>query len=136
MLSVVSARLDARVEWSKFDSRNSGHVILLIAGLCHEYGALTQVEVRSLCKSLGLSEIRFDNLVYCAILLGWLQRIRKGNHVFYASSAPQEALSYNFKDAAQYRDKLRWRSDVRAFWKTKDPSRLRAIATATSGTTR
>jgi hypothetical protein len=128
MFSVVEERLAARPEWSKFDPNRPGHAILLIVGLCHEYGALTQKEIRALLASAGAEEIRFDNYIYCATLLGWLKRVRKGNHVFYVTSTANAAVSYHFKDDAGYKDKVRWRADLRAFWKAKDPSRLKAIA--------
>lgn len=128
MFSVVESRLAARPEWSKFDPSQSGHAILLMVGLCHEHGALTQKEIRSLLGAAGVEEVRFDNYVYCATLLGWLKRVRKGNHVFYVTSTANPAVSYHFKEDAPYKDKIRWRADLRAFWKAKDGSRLKAIA--------
>jgi hypothetical protein len=132
MFSVVDSRLAARPEWSKFDPSRSGHVILFIVGMCHEYGALTQKEIRALAASAGATEVRFDNYIYCAVLLGWLRRIRKGNHVFYVAGTIYPALNYHFKDDVDYRDKVRWRADFRVFWKAKDPSRLKAIADVTA----
>ena len=132
MLTVVSARLRSKPKWSKYNQGNAGHVILLIVGLCHEYGALTQEEIRSFCESLGVREIRFHNFVYCASLLGWIKKIRKGNHVFYASSSPQSAVEFSFRGQSGYKQRIRFRSDLRAHYRdTKDFSRLNAIAFAT-----
>ena len=128
MLAVVESRLNARSEWNKFDHSQSGHAILLIVGLCHEYGALTQKELKTLLLSAGVKDLRFDNFIYCATLLGWLKRIRKGNNVFYVTSTTESSISYHFKDDSIYKDKLRWRADLRALWKAKDSSRLKAIA--------
>jgi hypothetical protein len=133
MFAVVANRLQARPEWSKFNPSLSGHAILLIVGLCHEYGALTQREIRALISSAGVTDIRFDNHIYCATLLGWLKRVRKGNHVFYVASTFDASINYHFEEKAAYRDKVRWRADLRAFWKAKDPSRLKAIAEVAAG---
>ena len=110
MFTVVANRLDARPEWSKFNPNLSGHAILLIVGLCHEYGALTQKEIRGLLASAGVNDIRFDNYIYCATLLGWLKRVRKGNHVFYVAS-----IRKSFVQEEKARDDieaLNWRSVV------------------------
>ena len=132
MLTVVSTRLSSKPRFSKFDSTNAGHVALLIVGLCHEYGALTQEEIRSFCDPLGVRNVRFHNLLYCAMLLGWIKKVRKGNHVFYASSAPKSAIDFSFKEDSGYKVKVRFRGDLRAHYRdTKDVSRLSAITFAT-----
>ncbi len=52
ILPVVQQRLDSKVKWAKFDAMNSGHAILLIAGLCSDAGALTQTELRTYLPKL------------------------------------------------------------------------------------
>lgn len=129
----VKARLENRKTWTKFDRKNSGHVILLITGLCQEYGALTQKEIRSYLVKIGIEQIRFDNYIYCSELLGWIRKIRKGNHIFYVGTVGDAAIDYKLMDSSNIRDKVRWRTDVRSYWKEKDSIRLRAIAEVMSG---
>ncbi|WP_413061540.1 retron St85 family effector protein [Sphingomonas carotinifaciens] len=134
ILPVIEKRLAANPKWSKFDRHNAGHAILLMTGLCQEYGALTQSEIRSYLTAFGVDEPRLPNFTYTAELLGWLKKVRKGNHIFYVATCDEAALDYTFESSAKQaekpHDKVRWRADVRNFWRNNDPSRLRAIADA------
>lgn len=114
--------------WTKFDPSNSGHSILLMVGLCYEMGALTQTELRKYLIKFGVTDLRFDNFAYCAELLGWLKRVRKGNHIFFVASSQDGALDYHLSDEAPFKEKIRWRSDIRAHWKAQDTPRFNAIA--------
>lgn len=128
MFPVVKGRLDARLKWTKFDPENSGHAILSIVGLCKEFGALTQTEIRSYLTVFGVQTPRFDNWVYCAQLLGWLKRVRNGNHIFFVATEGEPALDYKFKDDVLFKEKIRWRSDIREYWKVSDRARFNAIS--------
>jgi hypothetical protein len=130
---VIKSRLTKNYGHVKFKPDIAGHIILMIVGLCFEYGALTQQEIRDNLKFLGVKEIRFDNFIYCALLMGWIKRVRKGNHVFYVSTSPQSAILFNFAEVGPYKDKIRWRADLRAYWKGKDSGRLKAISEAFDG---
>lgn len=131
ILPVVQQRLDSKIKWAKFDPTNSGHAILLIAGLCGDAGALTQTELRTYLNKFGVVDIRFDNFVYCAELLGWLRRVRKGNHIFFVFTGLETALDYHLMEDAPFKEKIRWRSDIRAFWKANDTARFNAISELT-----
>lgn len=126
----VENRLRSRSKWSAFDKNNDGHVILLITGLCHEIGAVTQTEIRTHLQHFGVDEPRMANFLYCAMLLGWIKKIRKGNHIFYVGVTDGNAIDYNLNTTRSYRDKLRWRTDIRTYWQANDPTRIRAIAEA------
>lgn len=136
ILPVIERRLAANPKWSKFDRQNGGHAILLMTGLCQEYGALTQSEIRSYLTAFGVEEPRMLNFAYTAELLGWVKKVRKGNHIFYVATCDESALDYTLessaKQGAKPHDKVRWRADVREYWRKNDPSRLRAIADARS----
>lgn len=132
ILPIVEKRLSANNKWTKFDFKNSGHVILLMTGLCQEYGALTQTEIRGYLKKLGVDDTRFSNLIYCAELLGWVKKIRKGNHIFYAASQGESAIDYAVNTEGKAHDKVRWRIEVRAHWAAHDTTRIRAINEARS----
>lgn len=132
MLPAVQARLDAKAKWTKFDPANSGHAILLMVGLCREMGALTQTEIKRHLQRFEVQDIRFDSFFYCAHLLGWLDRVRKGNHIFYVATGGDSALDYSLDEAAPFREKIRWRNDIRMFWKANDAPRFNAIVSLTA----
>lgn len=134
ILPVIEKRLAANPKWSKFDRLNAGHAILLMTGLCYEYGALTQSEIRSYLAAFGVDEPRLTNFTYTAELLGWVKKVRKGNHIFFVATCGDAAIDYTVESSAKEsekpHDKVRWRADVREYWRKNDPSRLRAIADA------
>lgn len=123
----VENRLEAINKFSKFNSENAGHIVMLISGLCQEYGALKLLEVKNYLKCFGVSEPRIENLLYCAELVGWINRTKKGNNTFFVAIPDESALDFNFKPEAKTKDKVRWRSDIREFWQKNDKPRWRAI---------
>ena len=127
LLPEIKKRLSARRKWEKIDSDNDGHLILLITGLCQEYGALTLTEIKIMLSLLGQNDIRLQNFLYCAELLKWIVKIKKGNHSYYVATVGDFALDYKL-DAAVVKDRIRWRSDIRSHWATLDRGRLKAIA--------
>lgn len=132
IIPAINNRLALNPKWAKFDQKNSGHVILLITGLCQEYGALTSSEIRSYLTAFGVDEPRLTNFTYCAELLGWLKKIRKGHHIFYVATGGEAAIDYTADGDGKPHDKVRWRADVRAHWASSDKPRFRAIADVVS----
>lgn len=131
IMPAVQTRLDSRPNWTKLNNNVAGHAILLMVGLCREFGALTQSEIKKYLAHFGFIDIRFDNFFYCANLLGWLGKVRKGNHIFYVATGGTSAIDYHIVDTAPFREKLRWRHDIRAFWKANDTPRFNAIVQLT-----
>lgn len=128
VLPAIENRLKANPRWSKFDIENAGHAILLTVGLCQEYGALTVKEIKSYLGEFGIDEPRLINFTYCAQLLGWIKKVRKGHHIFYVATGGDPAIDYTISGDGPPHDKVRWRADVRAHWAATDAPRLRAIA--------
>jgi hypothetical protein len=126
----IENRLNANPRWSKFDLQNAGHTILLMVGLCQEYGALTFSEIRNYLGAFGVEEPRLLNFTYCAQLLGWITKVRKGHHIFYVATGGEFAIDYTVSGDGVPHDKIRWRADIRAYWSERDLPRLRAIADA------
>lgn len=134
----IKYRLDKLAKWRTFDPRNDGHRILLMTGLCQEYGGLSQTEIKSLFDRLSidveLSRIR--SYIYCAELMNWVKLVRKGHakYVVALTDAGQEsALDWKFTPDAPYKDRVRWRSDIRQHWKRADNPRHRAISEVGNG---
>ena len=129
----IASRLDKIPKWQSFDVTSDGHKILVLTGLCQEYGALTQGEAKELLSILGIdiSSSRLKNFLYCAELLNWIKVVRKGNHKYIIAMYGQgqdKALDWKFKDSAPYRDRLRWRATIRDNWRKSDSVRHRAIS--------
>jgi hypothetical protein len=128
---IITSRLDKRRITQKFDPKNSGHAILLLTGLCQEIGALTITEIEKYFEYFEIADFtrkRISNYYYCAELLGWLRKIRKGHNIFYVATNENYALDFAFNDSVASRDKVRWRADIRAYWRQHDSPRIRAIS--------
>ena len=127
VLPALDKRLAGLPKSERFDTENAGHAILLLVGLCQELGALTQSEIRDFLKSFGIKDLRFNNFVYCAELLKWIRKVRKGNNIYYVAQTGEFALDYQLNRSLSLRDKIRWRSDIRAHWQKQDTARFNAI---------
>lgn len=137
VLPTAIARLEALHEFDKFDKTNNGHIIMLITGLVQQYGALTITEIQQQLEALGVGATvpSLIKLVYCAIFVDWIKKVKKGNHTYYVAVPLDSAMDFSFKKPKRVAkgayskfDKLKWRSDIRLFWAEHDPPRARAIA--------
>jgi hypothetical protein len=131
-------RLDKLAKWRSFSTASDGHKILVMTGLCQEYGALTQGEIKDLLAKLGVSieMSRLKTYLYCAELMNWVKLTRKGNQkyaVALMNDGQEYALGWKFKDEAPFKDRMRWRTDIRNKWKITDPTRHRAITEVNNG---
>lgn len=135
--SAIDTRLQKRSRWATFDKAHEGHIILLIVGLCQEIGALTALEIIENVRAFGvdLAQPRLHNFLYCAILLGWIVKVRKGHHIFFAGVPTGNALDYEINATRSFRDRLRWRADIRSHWKEHDSTRLRVIGEVAAAST-
>jgi hypothetical protein len=133
VLPVVESRLEALNKSQKFDPDNSGHAMKLIAGLCQEFGAMKITEIKLCLDHFGVNEIRLQNFLYCIQTLGWVKKVKKGNNTFYTAMPVGRAIEFNFRDDVEIRDKIRWRSDIREYWKKNDRPRMRAIIEGEGG---
>lgn len=137
LFSAVEGSIDERLKslkkWKKFDASCPGHLIIMMVGFCQEFGALTKSEIKKCLEKFSDKELRMKNFLYCAELLGWLKRIRKGHHIYYASTVPESALDFHVAEGIDLKEKVRWRSDIREYWKANESSRMRAISDAVAG---
>ncbi|MBR0846097.1 retron St85 family effector protein [Bradyrhizobium liaoningense] len=133
VLPALEKRLSKLPKHEKFSAANAGHAILLLVGLCQEFGAMTQSELREYLKLFGVKDLRFNNFVYCAELLQWIRKVRKGNNIYYVARGGESALEYQLNKSLPLRDKLRWRSDIRSHWQKQDAARFNAIRDVTTG---
>lgn len=128
VIPAVERRLEKRRPWAKFDPAHAGHAILLMTGLIQEMGAMTISEIKRSLEHFAVEEVRINNFLYCSELLNWTKQVRKGNNNYYVATQLQPAVDYELNATIANRDKLRWRTDIRAHWAQSDPARMRAIA--------
>jgi hypothetical protein len=135
--SPLIQRLAAKREPRTFDKKRNGHVTKLITGLIQHYGALTIDEIDVLLYCLhsprSLEDIRKH--ILCAERFRWIHKEKRGISTYYAARAAAEksALSFRLKPGAPIRDRQRWKSDIRDYWKKTDPDRFSIISLAASG---
>lgn len=134
----IQYRLDKLSKWRAFDPQSDGHKILTMTGLCQEYGALTITELRWLLAELKVEVdlSRLKSYIYCAELMGWVRLTRKGHQKYVValmSNSQERALDWAFKNDAPFKDRVRWRTDIRASWKKTDTYRYRAITEVENG---
>jgi len=123
----IERRLRRRSAFEKLNVESNGHAILVITGLCQEYGALTVGEIRESLASFGIENPPLSRFIYCSELLGWIKKVRKGNIIYYVATAGEPALDFSFNSDFPTKEKVRWRADIRAAWQKSDPVRMRAI---------
>lgn len=136
--STITHRLDKMKKWRAFDPKSAGHTILLMTGLCQEYGALTQTEIKSLLSVLGVEvePARLKSFIYCAELMSWVRWVRKGHQkyvVALTAEGQENALDWTFTETTKFKDRTRWRLDIRQSWKKGDALRHRAITEVDHG---
>lgn len=126
----IESRVDSNPSNQIFDPSVPGHVIILMSGLIREFGALKLGEIKQYIGNFteDYSEKRIRNFLFCAEMMGWIKKVKKGNHLYYVSKEIDHAISYSMKSRKANKDKIRWRSEIRDFWRLNEAARFNAIA--------
>lgn len=130
----INERIDGFAVEDSFDNHEYGHIVLLIAGLIYDYGAMKFNEIKEALGTLGidLSETRLRNLLYCNTIFGWTVKVKKGNNTFYVSTTSERAISFSQKKVGRRKvisdGGVRWRAKFREHWEKADRPRHNAIA--------
>ncbi len=132
MGSAISSRMAVSREPSTFDPARNGHIIKLIVGLIHHYGALTldEIEVLLFCMDLKRNSLEIKNFLLCSIFLRWVVRDKRGLNVYYSSVVDKEAVAYKVLPGLPVIDKNRWRADIVDYWRKNELERFNSIRTA------
>ena len=131
MTEAVTVRLGAVREPTTFKADRNGHLIKLVTGIIQHYGALTFEEIDSVLRKLGcvLGADDLFNFLLCSDFLGWIREESRGLRTFYAARDVESALVFNFLPG-RLRDRVRWRSDIREYWREHQPDRFRSLTAA------
>ena len=132
MEQAVHERIEHRHEPSRFSPDSHGHVIKLIVGLIQHYGALTldEIEVSLACLGVHADAPTILKYLSCCKFVEWVGESRTGFRTFFAARNVGNALEYRVDRTSGIRDQVRWRSDVRDYWKSQDAERFRSIMAA------
>lgn len=125
----ISTRLEVAQVPTRFDEGRGGHIIKLITGLIQFYGAVRFDEIRDMLLRMGLSISDEDigNYLLCSCIMDWVDKTRSGFIDYYSARASRAALTIKLKDSSPRIDRERWNSDIRDYWRSKQPDRFRLI---------
>lgn len=127
--SAIKERLTNINSHSTFDRNNEGHVIKLIVGMIQHYGALTitEISIYLSCLGIDLPEKRISDYLLCAQFAKWILKDKRGIKTFYSALSGRNAISYKIIQNGKYKNRDRWKSDIREYWKKCDPERFSSI---------
>lgn len=129
MVSELLRVLEKRPQSEKFDEKNEGHLMLLVADLLEYMHALNVTEIIESLSSLGISisQTQIKQYLYLLSKLGIVEPLPYGNSRYYASAAGQRFIHYSFKEGADNKNRERIQTDIIAFYEQNDDRRFRAL---------
>lgn len=125
----IERRLKKPKSPTSFDSENVGHRIKLLAGLIHDYRALTFKELHQSLRHFGVKAEEREIVRYlrCAESVEWIKLTNSGFEQYWVDSVGTTALEYKLKAGSRYSNQLRRRTDVLDHWRSNDPPRYEFI---------
>ena len=130
----IQEKCDIRQKEKSFNSRNSGHIILLICDVIGIMRIVKTGEIYSFLEGLGI-RIREKTLRrYLFILqkLNFIKQVAYSRDRYYISQDPKNFIRYSFTERARTKDILRWKTDFRNWYETHDMRRIRALRSVRS----
>ncbi|TXM72835.1 hypothetical protein FV218_12595 [Methylobacterium sp. WL69] len=132
----ANAAIDIRLKETRahttLNKKNEGHIIKLVVGMIQHYGALTLSEIKMLleCLDINHNDKRIHQFLQCALFAKWIIKDKRGLRTFYSALPVKSSIGYSFSADARTKNRERWRSDVRTFFKNHDPDRFNSISFA------
>jgi len=125
----IKSRTRESREHTTFSRNRIGHVIKLIVGIVQHYGALTLDEIMLYLAAYDIDASRDKVVGYllCAKAVKWLHEERRGIENYFAATSGNEALQYDLRAGVPQIDKLRWKTQIREYWRSEDPDRYNVI---------
>ena len=128
----IQSRLKSNVEPTTFVRGRNGHLIKLMTGLIQNYASLTFDEIDVLLYSMGVTEPsdKLKRLLACAEKFKWIKIQKSGNRTFYSALGGRIAINFDLMPSHAKVNRIKWRADVRLYWKETDPDRFKCISAA------
>jgi|TARA_R100000149_G_scaffold63868_1_gene35222 hypothetical protein len=130
----LDLRLNQPLKHRTFDPKLSGHLIKLITGLLEDYGALTVEEIWYILQSMSIDieDTEINRYIFCAENMGWAIRDRRDYGEYITSTTSGFSVTFKMNPDGRVKDRRRWRSDIREYWKTFEPDRFASITSSWS----
>lgn len=130
----IQEKCNIRHKEKSFNSRNSGHIILLICDVIDVMRIVKTGEIYSFLDGLRIEINEKDLQRYLFILqkLNFIKKVAYSRDRYYISQNPKNFIRYSFTEGARTRDILRWKTDFRNWYETYDTRRIRALRSVRS----
>jgi hypothetical protein len=127
--AAVRNRLTEMPDMMTLKVTDFGHKIIMATATCDVLGAATFEEVTMALTSLEIESSRDEvrRMLFCARAVGWLVLEQRGHTKFYLPNFERAPCNFSYGPAAPHKDTMRWKRDIRAYWKENDRLRWRLI---------
>jgi len=127
--AVVKNRLAEMSGMMEFNVSDFGHRLLMAVAICDVLGAATFEEIRNALEVMTIqsSPDEVHRMLFCAKAVGWLLQQQRGHTKFYLPKFERTPCNFSYGSSAPHQDTVRWKRDIRAFWKMRDKLRMRLI---------
>ena len=129
MKSAVRNRLAEMPDMMTFKVADFGHKIMMTAAVCDVLGAATFEDVKKTLTEMKIDSSRdeIQRMLFCARAVGWLLLKQRGHTKYYLPNFERSPCNFSYGPLARHNDTMRWKRDIRAFWKENDRLRSRLI---------
>lgn len=127
--AAVRNRLAEMPDTMTLNVSDFGHKIIMAAATCDVLGAATFEDVRNALTAMMMESSRDEvhRMLFCAKAVGWLLLEQRGHAKFYLPNFEKAPCKFSYGPLAPHQDTMRWKRDIRAFWKDNDRPRSRLI---------
>jgi len=125
----IESRLRNIPKSESFDKSNLAHKIILVSVVVHFLGAATHTDIGKAFQNMSveLTEQELRRAIFCSRAASWIRMEKRGNQKYYLPLFTEQPCDVAYKTAAKNKDTMRWKRDIRAFWKLKDERRFKLI---------
>lgn len=127
LVNPMSVRMKESEQKTTFNAAKFSHMAKLYVGLLREFYALNDVEIMLLLENFGSrvdSEV-LNRVAFCCSAIGWSGTVSAGFDRIHFARPGNEAAKFEF--SKEFSDKLRRRTEIRAFWLQDDPTRVAVV---------
>jgi hypothetical protein len=129
LLALIKKKALAIPKEEKFDPRNEGHCILLIADFVKLGTIVKRAEIARLLAAVGVDvDARLDRYLFLLVKLGLINKTKYGNSTYYLGrQSTNEYIHYALKSKTETSDRIRLQSDLSEILKPLDRDRGKAF---------
>ena len=108
-----------------YNSGQFAHNVIFVAAVADVFGAATFDDFKSAFTSIqvSLSDTSIRRMLFVALTANWLKLEQRGHQKFYLPNFEGEPCEFGYRASATQREIVRWKRDIRAYWKQNDRQR-------------